>query len=328
MSMRRGILIQFALLLLILLMFVLQVGTGEYAISPLNTAKSILGIGQPDHEIIVRTLRLPRALIAVGVGACLAAAGTLLQGVTRNPLASPSVIGLNAGAALFAVIFIVWLQVPSYWLPFAAFGGALVVAFLSYTLAWKKGLSPIRMVLVGIGIASICQGFITIVTTSGNIRLVNQATIWMTGSLYGRSWEQLWPYLPWVIIFLPVAWLCYRQLDILGLDDQTSTGLGSRIHSSRTWILVIAVALAGSSVATAGTIGFVGLMAPHIARQLVGEKHAVLIPTAALLGAFIVLASDFVGRTVLAPVEIPCGLITAILGGPYMLYLLVRVRNH
>ncbi|MNS36166.1 putative siderophore transport system permease protein YfhA [compost metagenome] len=327
MRIRPRIMIQCTLLLLILILFILQVGTGEYAISPLDTIKSILGMGQPDHDFIVRTLRLPRALIAVCVGACLASAGTLLQGVTRNPLASPSVIGLNAGAALCAVIFIVWVQIPSYWLPFAAFGGALLVAFLSYILAWKKGLSPIRMVLVGIGIASICHGFITIVTTSGNIRLVNQATIWMTGSLYGRSWDQLWPYLPWVIIFLPIAWLCYRWLDILGLDDQTSTGLGSRNHSSRTWILFIAVALAGSSVATAGTIGFVGLMAPHIARQLVGEKHVVLIPTAALLGALIVLASDFVGRTVLAPVEIPCGLITAILGGPYMLYLLVRVRN-
>lgn len=320
-------LINIPLLLLVGFLMVLQIGTGEYPISPGDTLASLLGAGLPEHDFIVRTLRLPRTLIGLCVGASLAVAGTLLQGITRNPLASPGVVGLNAGAGLAAVAAIVWLNIPPEYLPWMAFGGALLVALLSYSLAWKQGISPIRMVLVGIGIAAICQGLITVATLSGNIRLVQQASIWMTGSLYGRSWEHFWPYLPWVLLFLPLAWINARQLDLLGLGDPTASGLGYRVNIGRTVLLGIAVALAGSSVATAGTIGFVGLMAPHLARRLVGNKHAILIPTAALLGGLLVLAADFVGRTVLAPVEIPCGLITAILGGPYMIYLLLRERR-
>ncbi|GIP23237.1 iron ABC transporter permease [Paenibacillus sp. J22TS3] len=317
-------LIHIPLLLLLGLLILLQIGTGEYPISIKDTLASLLGIGLPEHDFIVNTLRLPRTLIGLGVGASLAVAGTLLQGITLNPLASPGVIGLNAGAGLTAVAGIVWLDVPLDWLPWMAFGGALLVALLSYRLAWKQGLSPIRMVLVGIGIAAICQGLITVATLSGNIRLVQQASIWMTGSLYGRSWEHFWPYLPWVVVFLPLAWLFSKQLDLLGLGDAAASGLGYRVHIGRTVLIGIAVALAGTSVATAGTIGFVGLVAPHLARTLVGNKHAILIPTAALLGGLLVLAADFAGRTVLAPVEIPCGLITAMIGGPYMIYLLLR----
>jgi iron complex transport system permease protein len=320
--------IHIPLLLLLGFLMVLQIGTGDYPIPLGDTLASLLGIGLPEHDFIVRTLRLPRTLIGLCVGASLAVAGTLLQGITLNPLASPGVVGLNAGAGLAAVAAIVWLDVPMAWLPWMAFCGALLVAMLSYSLAWRQGLSPVRMVLVGIGIAAICQGLITVATLSGNIRLVQQASIWMTGSLYGRSWEHFWPYLPWVLVFLPLAWLCSRQLDLLGLGDATASGLGYRVHAGRTVLLGIAVALAGASVATAGTIGFVGLMAPHLARRLVGTMHAILIPTAALIGGLLVLAADFAGRTVLAPVEIPCGLITAMLGGPYMIYLLLRERRN
>jgi ABC-type Fe3+-siderophore transport system, permease component len=323
----RYVFIIVSLLVLTAALLILQVGTGEFAISPKDTVSSLLGIGSPQHDFIVWTLRLPRALIGWLVGLCLAVSGTILQGVTRNPLASPGVVGLNAGAGLAAVAVIVWLDIPLGWLPAFAFAGALTVAFLSYALAWRKGISPVRMVLVGIGVAFLCNGFISLATLAGNIRLVNQATIWMTGSLYGRSWEHFWPYVPWAAVFLPLAWHSFRKLDILGLSDAAASGLGSRIHGDRTWLLVIAVALAGSSVAAAGTIGFVGLMAPHLARQLVGAGHARLIPAAALLGGLIVLAADFTGRTVLAPIEIPAGLLTAILGGPYLLYLLLRKQK-
>ncbi|MBD0383543.1 FecCD family ABC transporter permease [Paenibacillus sedimenti] len=324
---KHPLLVNLPLLLLLGFLLLLQIGTGEYPISPWHTFASLLGFGLPEHDFIVHTLRLPRTLIGLCVGASLAVAGTLLQGITLNPLASPGVVGLNAGAGLAAVAAIVWLDMPLAWLPPVAFAGALLVAALSYALAWREGISPTRMVLVGVGIAAICQGAITIATLSGNIRLVQQAAIWMTGSLYSRGWEHFWPYLPWVVLFLPLAWACSRQLDLLALGDPSATGLGYRVNAGRTWLLGMAVALAGASVATAGTIGFVGLMAPHLARRLVGIKHALLIPTAAVIGGLLVLAADFIGRTILAPVEIPCGLITALLGGPYLLYLLLKDRS-
>ncbi len=320
----RNLLVYAVLLPLTLLLLLLQIGTGEYAISIEDTFASLLGYGTGEYDFVVRTLRVPRALIGWLAGASLAVSGTLLQGITRNPLASPGVVGLNAGAGLAAVVVIVWLDVSRDWLPALAFAGALIVAALSYALAWRRGVSTTRMVLIGIGIAFVCDAVISIALLDGNIRKVNQATIWMVGSLYERSWEHFWPLLPWAAVFLPLAWLGARSLDVIGLGDETSTGLGNRIHRSRTRLLFVAVALAGSTVATVGTIGFVGLMAPHLARRIVGTRHRTLIPVAALLGGIIVLAADFAGRTLLAPTEIPCGLLTALLGGPYMVYLLLR----
>lgn len=326
MTRSRIVTVYFILILLTLFLLVLHIGTGAYAIPIPDTAAALLGVGNGEYDFVIRTLRLPRALTGWVVGLCLAASGALLQGITRNPLASPGVIGLNAGAGLAAIAVLVWFGLSVKWLPVFAFGGALVVAFLSYTLAWKKGISPVRMVLVGIGIAFCCNALITITLLDGNIRQVNQASIWMVGSLYARSWEHFWPLLPWAALCLPLAWLGSRTLNILNLSSEMGVGLGLRIHRSRTLLLLIAVALAGSSVAVAGTIGFVGLMAPHLARQLVGTQHQVLLPASALLGGVIVVAADLAGRTLMAPAEIPCGLLTAVLGGPYMVYLLFRQR--
>ncbi|WOD36947.1 iron ABC transporter permease [Nodosilinea sp. E11] len=309
-----------------LLSLIFNVSQGEYPVPPLEVVKTILGFpASLDYAFVVNTLRLPRALVALLVGMGLATAGTILQGLTRNPLAAPEIIGINAGASLVAVALIVLFpQVAVGWLPIAAFLGGLGAAIAIYLLAWNGGSSPMRLILVGIGLTSLTGAFTTLMITFGNIYDVSQALVWLTGSVYGRSWEHLWPLLPWLAVFLPLTLVLARDLDTLNLGDNLAQGLGSRVEWTRSLLLLCAVALAGASVATAGTIGFVGLMAPHLARNLVGPSHAGLIPAAALTGACIVELADIVGRLAFAPIELPCGVITAIIGAPYFLWLLYR----
>jgi iron complex transport system permease protein len=309
---------------------VVNIGVGEYPIAPLDVLRAVLRLptDNPDYDFIVNTLRLPRMLIAALVGLALGISGAIMQGLTRNPLADPSIIGISAGASLVAVTLIVVVKdVPAGVIPAAAFAGALAVAGLIYALAWKHGDSPIRLILVGVGLSAIAGAATQLMITFGDIYDVQRALLWLTGSVYGRSWAEFWPLLPWVAVFAPLALLLARDLNALNLGEELARGLGSRVARQRGLLLIAAVALAGATVAAAGTIGFVGLMAPHIARRLVGPDHTGLLPTAGALGALIVVAADLVGRTIFAPVELPCGLVTAAIGAPFFLYLLYRQRK-
>jgi len=322
-----GVLVALAALTFLSLIF--NVSHGEYPVPLLEVIKAVLGFPATDnYAFVVNTLRLPRALVALLVGLGLATAGTILQGLTRNPLAAPEIIGINAGASLMAVAMIVVVpQVGEVWLSTAAFLGGLVVAAAIYLLAWNEGSSPMRLILVGIGLTALASTLTTLMITFGDIHSVSQALMWLAGSVYGRSWPQLLSLLPWLAIFLPLSMLLARDLDTLNLGDDLAQGLGSRVEWTRCLLLLCAVALAGASVATAGNVGFVGLMAPHLGRQLVGPSHAGLIPVAALTGACIVELADTVGRLAFAPIELPCGVITAVIGAPYFLWLLYRTRN-
>lgn len=320
------------LLFLALLTFaamLMNVGYGEYTISPLDVLKTLGGIEiDQGYSLVVNTLRLPRVLVALLVGMGLATSGVILQALTRNPLADPGIIGVTAGASLAAVTLIVLFPaIALFTLPFAAFGGALVVTVLIYWLAWNQGSSPMRLILVGIGITSIATALTSVLVTFGEINSVSQALIWMSGSVYGRSWHHVWSLLPWLAVFLPVALLLCRDLNALNLGDDVAQGLGSHVEQKRTLLLLISVALAAASVATAGSIGFVGLIAPHLARQLVGPAHEGLLPTAALTGGMIVVSADLLAKMLFAPIELPCGIVTAIIGAPYFLYLLYQNRN-
>ena len=309
---------------------VVNVGVGEYPIPPLDVIRALFGVesGDGNYGFIVNVLRLPRALVAVLVGAALAVSGAILQGLTRNDLAAPDIVGVNAGAGLAAVTLIVaFPSVPAAFLPPAAFGGALVVAVLLYLLAWRGSSSPTRLVLIGVGLSAVATALTTFMITFGEIQQVSQALVWLTGSVYGRSWEQIFTLLPWLIVFLPLAFLRFRHLNALTLGDEVATGLGVRVELERGLLVLTSVALAASAVATAGTIGFVGLMAPHVARRLVGPAHGGLLPVAAMTGGATVVLADLVGRTLLAPTEIPCGIVTAVVGAPFFLYLLYRTRK-
>jgi len=318
------------LLLLALTVMLLSIGLGEYNISPVEVLKTLLGIHNSDrnYSLVINTLRLPRVLAAFLVGMGLAISGTILQGITRNPLADPGIIGVTAGASLAAVtLIILFPAISGFALPFAAFAGGLVVTAIIYFLAWDGGSSPIRLILVGIGITALATAIASTIITFGDIDSVGQALIWMTGSVYGRNWQHIRALLPWLVVFMPLSLLLARDLNALNLGDDVARGLGNAVERQRSLLIIASVALAGASVATAGTVGFVGLIAPHLARNLVGAAHEGLLPTAALLGGIIVVVADLAGRLLFAPIELPCGIITAIVGAPYFLYLLYCDRN-
>ncbi len=318
------------LVIITLATMVISTSIGEYPTPPLAVIKTVLGIdtGNPEYAFVITTLRLPRTLTAALVGMALATSGTIMQGITRNPLAAPGIIGINAGAGLAAVTLIVLFpNLPAGSLPIAAFAGALTTSAIIYLLAWDRGTHPIRLILIGVGISAVTGALTSLMVTFGEINSVSQALVWLAGSVYGRSWEQLTALLPWLIVFIPLALVSAPQLNALALGDEIATGLGTQVESQRSFLILISAALSGAAVATAGTIGFVGLIAPHIGRQLVGGNHQGLIPVSAIWGAMLVVVADLLGRIVFAPVELPCGVVTALIGAPYFIYLLIQTRK-
>jgi len=321
-------------LVMIGLLIILNAGTvalhvmlGERSIPWHEVLSSLLGNGGEEYQFTIHDLRLPRVLTGVLVGCGLALAGTILQAITGNPLASPGVIGLNSGAA--AAVVAVMVLVPAFpmrMMPWVAFCGAFLAAAVIYTLSWRKGpaSSPVRMLLIGVGISAMASALITYLLTVGHIFRVSQASVWMAGSLYGRTWDHFWPLLPWIVILFVAVLSMSRKLDLFLLDVQSAAGLGLRVERMRLLFIVISVGLAGAAVAMAGTISFVGLMAPHMARHIAGTRSFVQLPAAALIGSLIVTLADLAGRLAFAPYEIPAGLITAVVGVPYMMYLLLR----
>ncbi|MBP1999971.1 iron complex transport system permease protein [Paenibacillus shirakamiensis] len=317
------------LILLNILLFFLNIAIGDRYIPVNEVFKVLLGREGVESNFIILELRLPRVLTGFLAGCGLALAGTILQVITRNPLASPGVIGINSGAAAAVVAIMVF--VPSFsmkGLPWIAFGGAFAAATIIYIFSWRKGGmdSPARMLLMGISLSAMTGALITYLLTVGNIFRVSQASIWMAGSLYGRTWEHVWPLLPWILILFLLLLSLTRRLDMFLLDGQSALGLGLRVETWRMLFILISVGLAGSAVSMVGTIGFVGLMAPHIAMYLVGHRSLIRLPISALIGGLIVMMADLVGRTGFAPFEVPAGLITAIIGAPYMIYLLLKPR--
>ncbi|MGJ3249469.1 MAG: FecCD family ABC transporter permease [Elainellaceae cyanobacterium] len=318
------------LLSLTFIALIVNVSYGEYPVPPWEVVRAVIGLetSNADYAFIVNILRLPRALVAVMVGVGLAIAGTITQGILRNPLAAPDIIGINAGAALAAVTLIIALpNIPVAMLPIAAFIGGFTVFVLIYLLAWQEGSYPIRLVLVGIGFSLMAGAITNILVTFGNINDVSQALVWLAGSVYGRSWDEVRAMMPWLVVFVPIAIVMARDLNALNLGDDVARGVGSPLEWRRGLLLVTSVALAGAAVATAGTVGFVGFIAPHIARRLVGPSHEGLLLTAALTGGLLVVVADLLGRSLFAPIELPCGLITSVIGAPYFLYLLIQRRS-
>ncbi|WP_165861142.1 FecCD family ABC transporter permease [Paenibacillus paeoniae] len=275
-------------------------------------------------EWLVLKYRLPRLLIAVLVGVNMAVSGSILQGITRNPLAAPDIIGISAGGGLFAVIvLLVFPHLGAHVLPIAAFAGAILAATLVYLVSYQRGgIRPMRLALTGVAISTGFQALITFMIVKFALSS-SQALVWLKGSLYARSWQHVELLWPWTAVGVLLTLLCFRLLNTLQLDEDTVKGLGMRIQVARLALLAIAVGLAASSVAIAGTIGFVGLVVPPLARILVGSDSRYAVPVAALLGAVLVATADMLGRIVHPPLEIPAGIITALIGAPYFLYILL-----
>ncbi|MEM0979165.1 MAG: iron ABC transporter permease [Cyanobacteria bacterium P01_H01_bin.58] len=323
-----GLLLLLGILTLGILVF--SVSYGEYAVPPLDVVRTILRLptDNADYDFIVNTLRLPRSLVALLVGIAFGIAGTITQGILRNPLAAPGIIGINAGAALAAVTLIIVLpNVSVSVLPMAAFVGGFAVFALIYLMAWNGGASPIRLVLMGIGFSMMTASITSILTTFGNINAVSQALVWLAGSVYGSSWNEVSALLPWLVVCVPISVALARDLNVLNLGDEVARSVGSSVEWRRGILLTISVALAGAAVSTAGTVGFVGFIAPHIARRFVGPSHEGLLVTAAMVGGVLVMMADLIGRSLFAPIEIPCGLVTSAIGAPYFLFLMMQKRK-
>ncbi|HEV7759732.1 MAG TPA: iron chelate uptake ABC transporter family permease subunit [Acidimicrobiales bacterium] len=306
--------------------FCWSLSVGDFPIALSDVLSSLVGAGHPDTDFVVRTLRLPRGLTALLVGAGFGLSGAIFQRLTRNPLASPDIIGVNAGAAAAGVLaIVVWHAQPGD-VTLTALAGGLVSAVAIYVLAYKQGVTGYRLVLVGIGITAMLGSVTSYLLTRAEIFDAQRATVWLTGSLNGRSWDHVRP-MAWALaVLLPVAAGLARQLRLLELGDDAARGLGSRVEAARGALLLTGVGLAAIATASAGPIGFVALVSPQIARRLVGPQSVGLLPAAAC-GALLLVASDLVGRRIFAPTELPVGIVTAVLGAPYLLFLLARANK-
>ncbi|WP_075619376.1 FecCD family ABC transporter permease [Paenisporosarcina indica] len=331
---RRPIYATILVFLVVITVMILSAGSGEFPLSPLNVVSALFGYGDGFNQTILIDFRLPRIVLALFVGMSLAVSGAILQGITKNPLASPDLIGVTAGASFAVVLFLTLfsdennsLTVSIQWLPLFAFLGATITALVVFLLSWKNGIAPFRLLLIGIAVAAFMQAGTTIWILLGPIYQASQATIWTTGSIYGANWSQVSVLIPWAILLIAISLLLRRQMNILELGDDIATGVGSRVQRNRVLLLLVSTGLTGIAVAFAGGIGFVGLLAPHIARRIVGPKFQSMVLFSAGIGALLVLIADWIGRVAFAPIEVPAGVWTAAVGAPYFIFLLITQRK-
>ena len=315
------VLIVLAAVLAVVMM--LSVGYGVMEMSWIDIIRTLFSGGDSIEFQIIYNLRLPRTLLGALVGAALAVAGVILQAVMRNPLASPGIIGVSSGAGLAAVVALMIFPALSGWLIPVAFGGAFITATAVYLLAWKRGVEPVRLLLAGVAVSSLLGAMSTAIMLF-NSEKVAGILDFAIGSLSTRSWPQLELVAPYIIAGLAVAVIIAPKLNILGLGAEIAVGLGMNVERMRLCFIALAALLAGAAVSVVGLLGFVGLIAPHIVRMIIGGDSKILIPGAAIFGAVLVVGSDTAGRVVIAPEELPLGIIMALLGPPFFLWLLRR----
>ncbi|MEK3915805.1 iron ABC transporter permease [Paenibacillus sp. FSL H7-0331] len=330
---KRGILVLSVLGVLIGIAFLFSMNMGYIRLSPMDVIRTLFGWGTNKQNLILFDFRLPRIVISVLIGAGLAVSGCVMQGISRNALADPGILGINAGAGLMVMLFISFYPTtaaaPVFLLPVLALVGAGLTAALIYSLAYKrhKGLSPTRLLLTGIAVAAgISAAMIVLMLRLSPDKYQFVAT-WMAGSIWGTNWKFVLSLLPWIVVLLPYVFYKASVMNVLNLGEQMAVGLGASVSREQLKLLSAAVGLAASCVAVSGGIGFVGLIGPHLARRLVGPKHQLLLPTSALVGSLLVITADTLGRQILQPSEIPTGIVVAIIGAPYFLYLLARSRT-
>lgn len=328
-------LIIIALISLIFLTFVISLHLGSSNTTPIDVIRTLIGLGTKSQELVIFKLRLPRIIMAVLVGAALAIAGVILQAVTKNDLADSGILGINSGAALFVVMYMYFLNgnvyegmsnFTIYTMPIVALLGALFGAFLIYVLAWNKGINSSRLLLIGIGINTAFLALLTVFQLKFTTQEFNRVIAWTNGSIWGATWKYVYIIAPFVIIFGLIAFYKSRSLDVLNLGDDVAIGLGVDAEKERRNLIVIAVILAGVATSVAGSIAFLGLISPHIARKLIGPSHKSLIPISVLVGAFILLISDTIARNLFAPIEMPVGLVVSVIGVPYFIYLMIKTN--
>jgi iron complex transport system permease protein len=325
----RAVVVTAAATALALAVAVLSVSVGDYVVPVPDVVRALLGEGERGAVLVVQTLRLPRVVVGLAVGAAFGLAGALTQSVARNALASPDVVGVTQGAAAAAVsVIVLALPVP---VPLAAVVGGLAVAAVVATLTWRDGFSGPRLVLVGIGLGAASAALTSYLLVRASVTDAQRATIWLTGSLNGRGWEHVRPVALALLLLAPVALLLGRSLTTLRLGDDVARSLGTRVDRSRLALVLVAVGLTAVATASAGPVAFVGLVAPQVALRL-ARTPGIPLAASAACGALLVVAADLVGRTALglltgSPTELPVGAVTAVVGAPVLLVLLRRATR-
>lgn len=308
---------------MMVLLFGLSIRLGTYTLS----LEEIWAAFQPDDKnyFTLMEYRLPRAVLAILLGGALAISGVLVQSVVRNPLASPDILGINNAAGLVAVSVLMLLpNLAFYWMPIFAFLGG-VLSFVILWIVCGFNFRPIKMAIIGVALSALWAAISHYLMLTNPVE-INTAMLWLTGSLWGRSWSYLNVVLPWLVVLLPLPFIFCRDLDTLGLGENKASTLGVTVNKVQISVLVLAVALSTTAVAICGPIAFLGLVAPHLARRLVGGRHRTLLPAALIIGALLLQLSDILARVIDPPTELPAGILTAIIGAPYFFYLLMRTK--
>lgn len=307
--------------------FIVSLSAGSSYI-PLSTVVQEL-IGESESAFVLNELRLPRVWMAVFVGAGLGVSGLILQNMIRNPLGSPDIVGVTGGASVGTVLFIVYLleSFSVQWLPVASIVGAGITTVIIYLLSWKDGVTPMRLILVGIGISALTNAIVTMFMVASDSATASKVYLWMTGSLYGANWQEVWIIAPIIVLLIIISLFFTPIVDVKQLGDDVALGMGVRVQFFRILLLALSVGLAGTAVSFAGGIAFVGLIAPHIARQLLHRTFGFLVFGSALIGSLIVLLADIIARTAFLPSDIPAGVFTAGIGAPFFIYLLYKNRE-
>lgn len=308
-----------------LILAVVAIGLGSVHIEILDILTTIFKTSEEaKYSTIIFDIRLPRVLLALIIGANIAISGALLQAVMGNPLADPGLTGVTSGAA--ACVLIIMLAFPdfTYLVPIAAFVGGIIAAFIVYALAWKRtGITPMTIILAGIAVNALCGGVVGFLSIIYSDRLPS-AVQWLNGSLAAKGNNALLMVLPYAIVGWILSIIAIRKANIIRLGDKVATNLGENVTRIRIVLSLLAVFLAAISVAAIGMIGFVGLIVPHMARLLVGSDYKYLLPMSMVLGALVLLIANTGGRTLFAPLDVPAGILMAVIGGPYFLYLMRR----
>ncbi|WP_054954674.1 FecCD family ABC transporter permease [Paenibacillus dakarensis] len=319
-----------ALFVLITVTAVIGMGMGYASLSFDRLIPTLFGQGTFKEEFVLFSIRLPRMLITLLAGMALALSGSILQGITRNDLADPGIIGINSGAGVAIAVFFLFFPIQAgsfvYVLPLVAFLGALITACLIYAFSYSRssGLQPVKLVLVGVGFSTALSGMMIVIISSAERSKVDFIAKWIAGNIWGADWPFIWAILPWLAILIPFTLYKANRLNLLGLSESVAIGVGVSVEKERIVLLLTAVALAASAVSVTGGIAFIGLMAPHIAKSLVGPRNQMFIPVATLTGGWLLLLADTIGRNLVDPDGIPAGIMVALIGGPYFMYLLMK----
>lgn len=314
-----------AVAIVVLSIAAINIGSVQFSVSEiiasLLSKEAELSDAQKVTRTIVLNLRLPRVVLAILVGACLSASGALLQAVMRNPLADPGSIGVSAGAGTAAITVLLIFPNMTTSLPVFAFIGAALACVLIYALAWKDGVSPVRIILAGVAINSVLGAYNSLLQLMNSDNLTG-VLAFINGSLAGMSWTHVGTILSYSVIGLLLSLMCIRHANALQLGDEMARNLGVRVNGARIALSAVSAFLAAATVSVVGMISFVGLVVPHISRMLVGSDYKVMLPTSILLGSTTLLVADTIGRTIVPGMEIPVGIVMSVCGGPFFLYML------